>query len=105
MSAKLIQVIEVQAPRGAGTTEDPVRTVRQFWSTDGKLLAEDDPEKQVAMSRSQASALMKNLDLQRERALAAGRFIKARSLTGPKAFKDEVLRMGEHLFADSTWRP
>ncbi|MHC4413636.1 MAG: carboxypeptidase [Planctomycetota bacterium] len=40
--AKIRIVIETQAARGAGTDEDPVRTVYQYWSLEGKLLAEDD---------------------------------------------------------------
>jgi hypothetical protein len=44
VSAKLIQVIEVSTTRGTGTQLDPVRTVTQYWSTDGELLAERDPE-------------------------------------------------------------
>lgn len=41
--AKLIQVIVTDLDlRGKGTTEDPIRRVTQYWSTDGKLLAEDD---------------------------------------------------------------
>ncbi len=41
---RLIQVIEVSLERrGKGTAEDPVRRVRQYYSTDGVLLAEHDP--------------------------------------------------------------
>ena len=40
--AKVIQVIETQAIRGAGIKEDPVRTVIQYWDFDGNLLAEND---------------------------------------------------------------
>ena len=43
MSAKLIQVIEVERNRGRGVDGDPVRTVTQYWSVDGVLLAEKDP--------------------------------------------------------------
>lgn len=43
-SAKAIQVIETLCVRGAGTEESPVRTVVQYWSMEGKLLAENDPE-------------------------------------------------------------
>ena len=31
--------------RGSGTPSDPVRDVTQFWSGNGKLLAESDPER------------------------------------------------------------
>ena len=41
---KLVQVIEVKCARGAGTEEDVVRIVIQYWSVDGKLLAENDSE-------------------------------------------------------------
>lgn len=41
-SAKLINVIETKALRGNGTDEDRCRIVTQYWSVDGKLLAEND---------------------------------------------------------------
>ena len=41
--AKLIQVIETEIYRGAGTPHDRCRVVRQYWSPEGELLAEDDP--------------------------------------------------------------
>jgi len=41
--ASLVQVIRVVCTRGeAGRPDNPVREVVQFWSTDGKLLAERD---------------------------------------------------------------
>ena len=42
-SARVIQVIETNAIRGRGTTDDPVRGVLQYWSMEGILLAENDP--------------------------------------------------------------
>lgn len=36
-------VIEVEAARGQGEEGDPIRIVTQYWSDDGKLLAEHDP--------------------------------------------------------------
>ena len=44
MTAKLIQVIETNLTlRGTGETEeDRIRIVRQYWSLDGKFLAEAD---------------------------------------------------------------
>ncbi len=43
MSARVIQVIVTELERrGMGTEKDPVRRVRQYWSLDGKLLAEVD---------------------------------------------------------------
>ncbi len=41
-SAKVIQVIETKAARGAGTEEQPARCVTQYWSLDGEFLAEVD---------------------------------------------------------------
>ena len=41
--ARLIQVIETDfETRGAGTSDDPVRRIVQYWTVDGKLLAERD---------------------------------------------------------------
>ena len=42
-SAKIIEVIETKSIRGYGTEEDISREVTQYWSIDGKLLAECDP--------------------------------------------------------------
>ena len=42
-SARVIQVIETKSARGAGTTEQPARIVTEYWSLDGKKLAEHDP--------------------------------------------------------------
>lgn len=42
-SARIITVIETRSIRGHGITNDPVREVVQYWSTDGDLLAESDP--------------------------------------------------------------
>ena len=41
-SARVISVIETKALRGLGAEEDPVRQVIQYWSMEGKLLAERD---------------------------------------------------------------
>lgn len=41
--AEEISVIHVVASRGDGTPENIVRNVDQYWSKDGKLLAEKDP--------------------------------------------------------------
>ena len=42
--ARVIQVIETMALRGTGEDEnDMCREVRQYWSFDGELLAENDP--------------------------------------------------------------
>ena len=39
-SAKVIQVIETRALEGRGTEDDPCRIRVQYWSMDGKLLAD-----------------------------------------------------------------
>lgn len=38
-----VTVVRVRAVRGRGIDNDPVRTVTQYWATDGVLLAESDP--------------------------------------------------------------
>lgn len=38
-SAKLMMVIVTESLKGCGTEGDPVRVVKQYWSTDGELLA------------------------------------------------------------------
>ncbi len=40
--AELIEVIHTVATRGKGVHGDPIRNVDQYWSKDGKLLAEKD---------------------------------------------------------------
>lgn len=42
--ARLLVVIEVDVKRGKGTDDDPVRIARQYWSPEGELLAEVDPD-------------------------------------------------------------
>lgn len=45
--ARLIQVIQTTLlRRGKGKEGDPIRIIEQFWSVDGKLLAENDRWKQ-----------------------------------------------------------
>ena len=41
---KLIEVIETWEKRGKGTNDDIVRNVHQFWSKEGELLMENDPD-------------------------------------------------------------
>lgn len=48
MTCKLIEVIETIITRGSGTPDNPYRSVVQYWSKGGQLLAESDP--QVLMS-------------------------------------------------------
>jgi hypothetical protein len=46
--ARVIQVIETDLlRRGDGTPSDPIRVITQYWSLDGKLLAEVDPCKEL----------------------------------------------------------
>ena len=40
--ARVIQVIETRSCRGDGTQENPCRIVIQYWSLEGKMLAEKD---------------------------------------------------------------
>ncbi|MBR2503296.1 MAG: carboxypeptidase [Oscillospiraceae bacterium] len=42
-SAKIIPVIVTESLRGMGTEYDTVRTVKQYWSLEGEMLAENDP--------------------------------------------------------------
>jgi hypothetical protein len=43
VNARMIQVIETDLTRrGDGTTDDPVRLIKQYWTLDGELLAEVD---------------------------------------------------------------
>lgn len=46
-SAKIIQVIETKAERGLGVEKDPVREITQYWSLEGKFLAERDEDSQL----------------------------------------------------------
>jgi len=48
-SARVIEVIETTACRGAGTKEDMARIVIQYWDFKGNLLAENDPENSPAI--------------------------------------------------------
>lgn len=45
-SAELITVIKTESLRGEGTEKDPCRTVVQYWTLKGKLLAEKDDWKE-----------------------------------------------------------
>lgn len=53
-SAKVIEVIETKAMRGAGTIENPFRVVTQYWNLKGILLAEND---EIAMKAVSAEGL------------------------------------------------
>ena len=41
-NAKIVKLIRTAATMGAGTEDDPVRRVYQYWSLDGKLLFTED---------------------------------------------------------------
>lgn len=44
-TCRVIQVIETTLlRRGRGTPEDPLRIITQYWSLDGELLWEKDPQ-------------------------------------------------------------
>lgn len=49
MEAKVIQVIETNLYRRGNGKDTPIRQIVQYWSLDGKLLAEVDPIKEVNM--------------------------------------------------------
>lgn len=40
-SAKVIQVIVTESLEGRGTADSPYRVIKQYWSLDGELLAND----------------------------------------------------------------
>jgi hypothetical protein len=42
-SVELIEVLEASVKIGTGTDEDPIRILVQYWTLDGRLLAEHDP--------------------------------------------------------------
>jgi hypothetical protein len=46
MSAKLVTLIAITANRGKGIEGDPIRNVTQFYTIDGRLVAETDHWKQ-----------------------------------------------------------
>ena len=40
MKAELVNVIRTDTTEGIGTEESPVRTIRRYWTLDGKLISE-----------------------------------------------------------------
>lgn len=42
-SAAVVPVIIVEAKRGSGTENDPTRLITEVWSTDGTIIAVNDP--------------------------------------------------------------
>lgn len=62
MMARVIQVIETTETRGKGKTEsDPIRGVRQLFTFDGNLLAENDPHDFGMLERSRLREAILNL--------------------------------------------
>ena len=43
LGAQVVEVIKVIGSSGAGTPEDPVRRVAQYWSKKGRLICIEDP--------------------------------------------------------------
>jgi len=39
---RIVELIETSRTTGKGTKEDPVRSVAQLWTKDGRLIAEND---------------------------------------------------------------
>ena len=64
-SARLIRVIETKSARGKGTQEDLCRIVTQYWDLNGKLLAENDPQREEELR-----AIKDNTELQRQNYLS-----------------------------------
>lgn len=40
MKAEVVNVIRTDTTEGIGTEESPVRTIRRYWTLDGKLISE-----------------------------------------------------------------
>lgn len=61
-SARVIQVIETISLAGDGTDENPLYEIRQYWSSDGKLLAKSgSPEMEQNLSDLSTGQLLKEL--------------------------------------------
>ena len=54
-AAKVVRVIETTGVSGDGTTRDPVRTTKAYWTLDGELLFQIDPYL-VATDRASSNA-------------------------------------------------
>ena len=64
-SARLIRVIETKSARGKGTQEDLCRIVTQYWDLNGKLLAENDPQREEELR-----VIKDNTELQKQNYLS-----------------------------------
>ena len=53
-SAKVISVIVTEAIVGFGTEGDPVRSVLQYWSLQGELLAVNDPLESIGHGKERS---------------------------------------------------
>jgi len=42
METKIVELIQTFERRGIGKEDDPVRLVKQLWTKDGRLIAEND---------------------------------------------------------------
>ena len=55
-TVEMVEMVRVVFARGAGTENDIVRTVEQFWTRDGELIAERDPDpKEIGRSQREPS--------------------------------------------------
>jgi hypothetical protein len=62
-NAKLIQAIDVTvARRGSGKEDSPIRAIRQVFSTDGILIAENDPNSYTIEQIIEAMANMTTIE-------------------------------------------
>ena len=43
LGVQTVEVVRVKVSSGAGTPEDPVRLVVQYWNKNGKLIGQEDP--------------------------------------------------------------
>jgi hypothetical protein len=48
--ARVVQVIETTLQRRGNGKDDPLRVVTQYWTLDGKLIAERDPAREAAQA-------------------------------------------------------
>jgi hypothetical protein len=49
-TARVVQVIETTLRRRGNGKDDPLRVVTQYWTLDGKLIAERDPVREAAQA-------------------------------------------------------
>lgn len=56
-NVKIVPMVTVEAKVGDGTENNPVRSVTQYWNTDGEMVAEKDPVTQLATGSDSANGL------------------------------------------------